>query len=249
MAYRLFGFFLLAGALALVPAGEAEGQIIHGVLLDATNMQPIQGGMIQLFDEESNLVAVARSGADGRYQIQVPGAGRYRFTVTSIGYGLAGSDLIDIAERQSLEANLVIPPAPVVLEGITAEAEARPWMIEQPPVLWPYFERREFYGKLGMGAFVDREFLTLWSGPIESIPEVDFLIRTMQRRTGLIEQGCSSPAWYLDGNRVRDANINDFVGVGDLEGVEVYRRSTEIPGEFAGSDSECGVVALWTRRR
>jgi len=249
VARHLLGLIAMASALAVLPAGQAEGQLIHGLLLDATNMQPIQAGMVQLFDEEGSLVAIARSGADGRYQLRVPGAGRYRFTVTSVGYGSAGSDLIDITEGQALEANLIIPPAPVLLEGITAEAESRPWMLQQPPVLWPYFERREFYGKLGLGQFVDREALQNWNGPIESIPEVDMMLRTMRQRSGLMLSGCSAPAWFLDGNRIRDANINDFVGVQDLEGVEVYRRATEIPGEFGGSDSQCGVVALWTRRR
>lgn len=236
--------------MLLLPAQAAEGQLIYGRLLDATTMQPLPGGMVQLFDEEGVIAAVARSNDDGRYEIIVPGAGRYRFTVTSIGYGAAGSDYLEIAETQSLEANLVIPPAPVVLEGITAEAESQPWRVEQPAVLWAYFERREFYGKLGLGEFVDQEFLQNWAGPIESLPQVDLLMRTLQSRTaGMLGVGCSGPAWFLDGNRVRDANINDFVGVGDLVGVEVYRRATEIPGEFGGSDSACGVVALWTRRR
>lgn len=242
-------FALLAGLLLLAPVQAAQGQVIHGRLLDDTNRQPVQGAMIQLFNEEGELVAVARSNPLGNYEIEAPEPGNYRFTVTSVGYGTAGSDYIALAPRQALQADLLLPPAPVVLEGVTAEAEARPWMIEQPRSLWPYFERREFYGRLGLGRFVDREFLENWAGPIESIPEVDMLLRTMERRTGLIEQGCSSPAWFLDGNRLRGININDVVGVGDLEGVEVYRRATEIPGEFGGSDSECGVVALWTRRR
>lgn len=238
---------VLVGMLGL--AVEASGQLVHGRILDETNRQPVQGAMIQLFDEAGDLVAVSRSNPLGSFEIEAPGPGLFRFTVTSVGYGTAGSEYFRLLERQSLRADLLMPPAPVLLEGITAEAEARPWMIQQPAVLWPYFERREFYGRLGLGSFVDREFLDNWAGPIESIPEVDFLIRTMERRTGLIEQGCASPAWFLDGNRVRNININDLVGVADLEGIEVYRRATEIPGEFAGSDSECGVVALWTRRR
>ncbi len=240
---------LLLLLLLLAAAQGANGQIVHGRLLDDTNRQPVQGAMIQLFNEGGELVAVARSEPLGNYEIVVPGPGNYRFTVSSIGYGTAGSALFSLAERQSLEANLLLPPAPVVLEGVTVEAEARPWIIEQPRALWPYFERREFYGALGLGQFVDREFLDTWSGPIESIPEIDNFLRTMERRTGLIEQQCTGPAWFLDGSRIRNIDPNDLVGVADLEGIEVYRRASEIPGEFGGSDSECGVIALWTRRR
>lgn len=34
----------------------------------------------------------------------------------------------------------------------------------------------------------------------------------------------------------------------ELEGVEVYRSSAELPGEFSGANSQCGVIALWSRR-
>jgi hypothetical protein len=252
MIPRLRGALLAALALAalagLVP--EASAQWVHGRLIDESNRQPIRGAMIQLFDEEGDLVAFARTDEEGNFQIVAPSPGRYRFTVTSVGYGSAGSDYLTLAEGQALRADLMMPPAPIVLEGLTAEVESRPWMVEQPAILWPYFERREFYGKLGLGRFVDREFLENWSGTIETIPEVDILFRTMGQRTGgFLGQGCSQPAWFLDGNRVRDVNINELVGTWELEGVEVYRRATEIPGEFGGSDSECGVVALWTRRR
>ena len=39
----------------------------------------------------------------------------------------------------------------------------------------------------------------------------------------------------------------DF-NIWELEGVEVYRSSAELPTEFSGATSECGVIALWSRR-
>lgn len=241
--------FVLAAAL-LGGAQKAEGQLLFGQLLDQATRQPISGAMVQMLNAENELLLVVQTAQDGRYQLLAPTAGRFRIVVSRIGYEEGGSDLIRLEAGQSLQANLILPPAPIAIAGVTAEVEARPWQVEQPAVLWPYFERRDFYGKLGQGRFVDREALEGWSGGIETIPEVQQMLMTMQVRGGLmVGIPCTEPAWFLDGFRLRDANINDFIGVNQIEGIEIYRRATEIPGEFGGSDSQCGVVAIWTRRR
>jgi len=241
---------LLLATLALVSPRGAEAQLLFGQLLDQTTRQPVSGAMVQLLNAENELVLVVQTSQDGRYQLLAPAPGRYRILVNRIGYEEGGSDLIRLEPNQSLQANLILPAAPIALAGVTASVEARPWQVEQPAVLWPYFERRDFYGKLGLGRFVDREALEGWSGGIETIPEIVQLFATMRTRGGLM-QGitCSEPAWFLDGFRLRDANINDFIGINQIEGIEVYRRATEIPAEFGGSDSQCGVVAIWSRRR
>lgn len=242
----VFGFMLVVG---LFPQA-ASAQLIFGRLFSELTREPIAGAMVQMLNDQNELILVAQTAPDGRYELLAPGAGRYRIVVSRIGYEEAGSDFITLGPRQALEANLLLPPAPILLEGVTAEVEARSWRVEQPQVLWPYFERREFFGRLGLGRFVDREALEGWAGGIETIPEVQRLLMTMQGRgAGALGIACSQPAWFLDGFRLRGANINDFISVHQIEGIEVYRRATEIPAEFGGPDSECGVIAVWSRRR
>lgn len=53
------------------------------------------------------------------------------------------------------------------------------------------------------------------------------------------------PAVYLNGNRIAGHNIDSFVNVGTLEGVEVYTRGDE-PAEY-WDRTECGVILLWSR--
>jgi hypothetical protein len=43
-------------------------------------------------------------------------------------------------------------------------------------------------------------------------------------------------------------DINPLMNA-SFEAIEIYRRSAEIPIEFGGSSSACGVLVLWTRRR
>lgn len=63
---------------------------------------------------------------------------------------------------------------------------------------------------------------------------------------------------FLDGTdarlfRFEADGIEVFRGVDEVAiaaeviAIEVYERASGLPGEFSGSDSQCGVVAVWTR--
>jgi hypothetical protein len=57
---------------------------------------------------------------------------------------------------------------------------------------------------------------------------------------------------YLDGVQVRDLfdlPIDNLISPSLVHAVEVYRRASELPAEFGGSDARCGVAAIWTRRK
>jgi hypothetical protein len=48
-----------------------------------------------------------------------------------------------------------------------------------------------------------------------------------------------------DGRQAPSLHLFD---VASLEAVEVYPGPAEVPAEFSGTHSACGVIALWTRR-
>lgn len=64
---------------------------------------------------------------------------------------------------------------------------------------------------------------------------------------------------YLDGTRVRlwrwnpdntlevIAGVDEFVIPAAVGAIEVYRRASELPGEFGGASDGCGAVVIWTR--
>lgn len=237
------GCFLGGGGLA---PSEGEAQVVQGRLADASTRDPVGYGLVRLLDLEGSVVGAAVSDSAGFYRLQVPGPGFYRLSVVRMGYATGeGFEILDLKADDVLQAELLLLPDPLALEGIIVEAESHPWRLQYPPSIWPFFDRRDFYGKLGMGRFMDREDLEGWSGDLEAIPEIRWMLFTMQSRS--ITYPCRGPTWYLDGHRVT-GDIMDLVRVSDLEGVEVYRRASEVPGEFGGSDARCGVVVLWTRR-
>lgn len=45
---------------------------------------------------------------------------------------------------------------------------------------------------------------------------------------------------------VRDG-MDNLVSPSEVAAIEVYRRASEMPAEYIGSDAQCGVVSIWTR--
>jgi hypothetical protein len=43
--------------------------------------------------------------------------------------------------------------------------------------------------------------------------------------------------------------LGDDVRPNEVEGIEVYRRLSEVPAEYRKAGSECGVVLIWLKER
>ncbi len=56
--------------------------------------------------------------------------------------------------------------------------------------------------------------------------------------------GCL-PVYYVDGQQAR--YFATTTPINDVQGIEIYRGSGEVPAEFTGSSAGCGVVVIWTR--
>lgn len=71
---------------------------------------------------------------------------------------------------------------------------------------------------------------------------------TPQRET---ELGICRVSFIVDGVPARlsgSERIDDLVLASLVAGIEVYRTPAELPAEYSGSNSRCGVVAIWTER-
>jgi hypothetical protein len=55
------------------------------------------------------------------------------------------------------------------------------------------------------------------------------------------------PTWWIDGVEVQSFHEN--TPIRDVYGIEVYRGTGEVPGEYAGSNAACGVIVIWTKSR
>jgi hypothetical protein len=53
---------------------------------------------------------------------------------------------------------------------------------------------------------------------------------------------------YVNGMKWSPLNLDDFT-VDDVEAIEIYRGSSELPARYATMGNACGVILIWTRMR
>ena len=64
-----------------------------------------------------------------------------------------------------------------------------------------------------------------------------------------ISRPCGIPLIYLDGMVVATSSpreLNTMVNPQHLLAIEVYRGPSELPSEYSGAESGCGVILIWT---
>jgi hypothetical protein len=177
--------------------------------------------------------------------------------VRRIGYGDERRDVS--TAPGALEVALT--PAPVALGGVQAAAQRMP----MSPPLRRFYERMEH----GRGSFVTREQIDRrkprrLTDLFREIPGVR--VATTSRGDRLVMTGATpamyrvDPRWeagdcpvqyYLDGMSYQPdfAGVPNDVRPDEVEGIEVYRRLSEVPVEFRRPGAECGVVLIWLRER
>ncbi|MBI2614587.1 MAG: hypothetical protein HYW52_02690 [Gemmatimonadetes bacterium] len=58
------------------------------------------------------------------------------------------------------------------------------------------------------------------------------------------------PLYFIDGlylGNARTVHVDQLLAPEQVEGVEVYSGAGNLPPEFNRTDSQCGVIAFWTR--
>jgi hypothetical protein len=75
-------------------------------------------------------------------------------------------------------------------------------------------------------------------------------IATFTRSGGAQLAGGCLPAFFVDGVRLvpTDGVPQLWPAVDEIEAIEGYKSLSTLPPEFAGVDTNCGAILVWTRR-
>jgi hypothetical protein len=235
---------------ALMVAAALHAQEFAGVVRDRAGEAPVRQATVEALGAGDHVAARAHTGDDGSFTLRLREPGEFRLRVERIGYRTATSSPVSVTLLQTVHVELRISTSEVALEPLTVKATT-----EAPRSA--RLDREGFYTRQQMhvGSFITREQIerrrplhsteTLRGIPgvrVQALGGTTHSVALMTRKDG----GCL-PLLMVD-NIVMPADEFDLQIVpNDIEGIEVYRGTSEIPGRYMSLASPCGLIVVWSR--
>ena len=244
---------LLAWFAAVLLPEVAAAQAIQGRVLSTEGDAPLMQASVSLVDSLGNLLDSRITGSSGTFRFEAaPGVESVFLQAQALGFLTFFDGPVPLGGPDPVEVELRLQPVPIELDSLSVSVERRVRSLDQNGF---YFRER-----LGAGYHLDRtaiqtqvSALTL-ADLLRAVPGVSVGNQGRVSFQGARSvQGCA-PSVYLDGARVVSAAAPDpFWGQNlidplDVEGLEIYRRPSEVPVQYSAS-GVCGVVLIWSRRR
>jgi hypothetical protein len=246
-------------ALLLLPiALPARAQVLRGRVIDNATGEGVPTAAVEALAARRS-AGRARTAADGKFEVRLRAAGTFRLTAQRTGYNASVTSDVPVAARETVYVEVRVAAAPMQLDPLRVTARVAP----------PHrrtLERTGFYDRerMGIGRFFRREDFERYRHLSTS--------RVLSRAPGVIVEGAGPREWvvftrssiagalmrdgaghclpllYLDGVRINTASaLNEVASAANVEAVELYESAAEIPVEYVGSASACGVILVWTR--
>jgi hypothetical protein len=185
---------------------------------------------------------------DGTVLLSRLAPGPLRVQVRAVGHAVE-QVTVNVDEGRTAELRIELRVQPVVLAGI----RVRPEGMRGTKMLTD----NGFYGRRAarIGTFLTRDEIAaqrprLASDVLRRIPGMR--LTPMRGGEAYASSGRTQRAracpiqYFIDGVAVHDFNI-DEVRPSDIQGIEVYRGSSQVPAQFNRHTAMCGVIVVWTR--
>lgn len=234
---RLAASALLLFGLATPLAGQDKAQLI-GKVYDAKSGEALTNAQVLVDGARANVSLSSQA----RFVLGSIEPGRRRLDIRAVGYRPL-TMFIEFTAGQTVERTFQLEFTGQQLENLEVEAKASKSLSR-----FADFERRRAHG---VGAFITRDeivargymnmgdALRTVKGVKVNCDVLDCVIKMARAAPGC------SPAFYVDGQLARSFATN--TPINDVQAIEIYRGSSEVPAEFTGSDAMCGVVVIWTK--
>jgi hypothetical protein len=248
----------LAALLACAPAA-LRAQTLRGTVTDRATRGPGSGATVVLIGPDSQKVASAISGDDGRFSVTTA-AGEYMVAVERLGYGPITDGPIRLRMNGFAEVTLGLMPQAIALDSLGVSVDQ-----QDPALLRAGFYKRK---KDSHGIFLDRTYIEKrstqsMSDILSGLQGVRVLNQNgstdVQLRSAMTNvfrgtpQMCL-PLVYVDGLLMADGKVAggsrmnlELLRPNDLAGIEVYTSQAAAPMEYSNGGGQCGVLVFWTR--
>ncbi|HEX8455318.1 MAG TPA: TonB-dependent receptor [Longimicrobium sp.] len=254
---RLLAF----SALLLMLATPAAAQVLSGRVLDAADGQPVPQARITVVNAEGRTVARTTSAENGTFSMHIRVTDPVRLRAERTGYSATVTQPVQVGILETLQVDVRMAVQALSVEPLTVVGRIQPkrraslelsgFYDREARGLGRFLRREEIerYANADIAQVVDRMPGTTRIGyniVLDRSSMVGSIYRSQTR--GSVSQ--CLPQVYLDGNRVA-YDRSGLAGMAlpeHLEAVEVFSGSSQIPLQYSGSDSACGVILLWTRK-
>ena len=254
-------FRFVPAALAAALAAPLSAQTIRGKVVDARTGEAVPAAAVAALTREGRGAGQARTGADGTFVLPLRAAGEMRLRVERTGYRPTLTDLMPVAARETIDVELSISTAPLTLAPLRVTARVEPPHRRSLEMAGVYDRERMGQGRRLFREDIERQpnmnttqilsrvvgTTVVRNGPFEYIAfsrgSISGSLRQPEVRQCL-------PLLYLDGVRMGyggRADLNGVVSPSQIEAVELYSSAANLPVQYNGSGSACGVILIWTR--
>jgi len=219
----------------MTPTGGISGQVV-----DQLSRVPVIGATVNLIGTRLHTA----TDSVGRFRHASLGAGTYILEVRAIGYGVT-SWVLRLSDGEAVDYVFEVSPNDVELDPIVVEG--RPGYFQRR--MQEFDERR----RAGRGIFITHDQIeashaATMADLLRGVPGVRLNCRSgvcnaQMTRTA---HGVCNADWVVDGAPASMSGTPHLPVVG-IVAVEIYRSPSEAPAEFLKADSQCGVIAIWTK--
>jgi hypothetical protein len=255
-----------------VAAQRAEFASVAGVVRQRGAGTPIPAALVR----EMSGAGQTQTDDDGRFQLSGLTAGTHVIRIQRVGYAPLEFE-IDLGVGEAVElrsGELLLDAFAVTIDSVVITASGErllPALVGEG-----FYERRRLTsGSFMNREQVERRHSQRFTDVLRTIPGVSIVPNsnymrparpprrgafaaiagrskmTIDTRRQLVRmRGCETIALWLDGLYVGstdEIDIDAFLGVGDIEGIEAYRGASEMPARFMTAGIACGAIVVWTR--
>ncbi|MGD8277502.1 MAG: carboxypeptidase-like regulatory domain-containing protein [Gemmatimonadota bacterium] len=228
---------------ATLPAGPARAQEppgrIVGKVVDYESGKPLAGARVGIYDTDHQTI----TDNSGTFSLTGVPAGIQPLEAELIGYETRKGP-IRVLSRETMEIEIRLSTKPIELPPLAVTV--RSGRLQGVG----FYDRRDEYGAQGSfitRADIERKNPQLFTDLLYNQHglKVDYV--GAGRRHVFINRGVGcTPMLWVDGNVLDNTNF-DIIRPEVIEGVEIYIGAS-IPLQFHYAASDCGVIAVWTRR-
>jgi hypothetical protein len=246
---------LLTVLLAAPAAANAQQVRVVGRVIANDTERPLGAAEVSVRRSDGTFLLTTETDSTGAFEFVVTRTSSVRIYAERFGYQSAFTPLLHFDGHRFIQVEVRLDTDAILL----APLEVVVWSdVDRSPLLDNFRQRRVN----GAGIYITRVDIEkrrpmYVTDLLRTVPGVQIVASGSGSRPRIeigrgVGQGCSTQI-FVDGmlmNRggVNDVRLDDVVSPGSIEGIEIYRGLSSIPPEFLNPDSDCGVVAVWTRR-